>query len=173
MALTFGTFLRTNDAARYLFSSNVTDTRAWIESVCGPGSTSLMGATILNPIAAVWDGDWIIPTSTGFVVLTNAQFTAGYTSMPTVQLENALGMGSVVGTLGIGGTQTLDIDIHPALPDITYGVQALGVNGINLLATLTITSTTIIDSNTVRVGVRNDGLVSLTGGKVVVMAVDQ
>lgn len=68
----------------------------------------------------------------------------------------------------IVGNTTVSVDLIPAMPDTSYTPNAQLFASVALLGSLSITSATVIDTNTVDVVVANGGLVSLTGANILV-----
>jgi hypothetical protein len=131
--------------------------------------------------ATVNTGDWVIrePSNLCQIYTSEPQYLYDYieivdpddlalATMPVISMGIA-----AVPTL-LGATQTnVNVTIRPTLPAVTgYSVASVVVGGVNLLAALSILSTTIINASTVQVTVRNTGLLSLGGATVLVAAVD-
>ncbi len=68
------------------------------------------------------------------------------------------------------GTANINVTLQPAMADDTYNAYAHKFAGVSL-TDLDITSVTVVDEDTVTVGVENVGLVTLTGASVLVHAV--
>lgn len=66
------------------------------------------------------------------------------------------------------GNTTVSVDIIPAMPDSSYTANAQLFASVALLGDLSITSVTVVDTNTVDVVVNNGGLISLTGANILV-----
>jgi hypothetical protein len=169
--LTFTEYTDLTYAALY-DGTNATDIRGYIETICGPGSTSMSGTNIVNPIAAVHVGDWLVQASGTFVIVDSTTFGVKYLQLtlpPNVQ-QSSCGIGAIP-TLLAGANVNVDVTLKPGLTDTSYTAQAFTTNGLGILSSLNVNSITIIDADTVRVNVQNTGLVTLNGSKVVVFAV--
>lgn len=68
----------------------------------------------------------------------------------------------------IVGNTTVAVDIIPAMPDTSYTANAQLFASVALLGSLSISSITVVDTDTVNVVVNNGGLVSLTGANILV-----
>lgn len=66
------------------------------------------------------------------------------------------------------GNTTVSVDITPAMPDSSYTANAQLFASVALLGSLSISSVTVVDTNTVDVVVNNGGLISLTGANILV-----
>lgn len=77
---------------------------------------------------------------------------------------------AAVPTLILNATTTVAVTLHPAMPDSGYSAYAMTFAGVSL-ANLTITSVTVVDEDTVNVGLQNTGLITLIGASVLVHAV--
>lgn len=82
----------------------------------------------------------------------------------------AMGVAPVPSLLA-SGTATVAVQLQPAMPDSSYSAFASKFAGISL-TDLNITSVTVVDADTVDVGVENVGLLTLTGATVMVHAID-
>lgn len=76
-----------------------------------------------------------------------------------------------VPTLLLGGSATVAVQLSPAMPDASYTARAYKFAGVSI-TDLNITSVTVVDADTVNVGVQNTGLLTLTGASVLVTATD-
>lgn len=170
MALTFVAYAEMAWAAQY--SGNAADIIAYIDSVCGSGSASLIGSIIVNPVSAVSPGDWILKTGSTFAVLSNAYFDSMYDPIPVIP-PTALALGvAAIPSLNAGATANVDVDIKPAMADTAYTANAQILGSLTLLGGLEVNGAcTVIDADTVRVPVHNGALVTLNGGKLLVTAI--
>lgn len=126
-------------------------------------------------------GDWVIREPSGLCQIYTSESlylfdyieivdpdTLALATMPVI----SMGIAAVPTLLGSAQTN-VSVTIRPTLPAVTgYSVAAVIVGGVNLLAALSVISTTIINASTVQVTVRNTGLLSLGGATVLVAAVD-
>lgn len=69
----------------------------------------------------------------------------------------------------LGASTTVAVQLSPSMPDSSYTARAFKFAGVSL-TDLNITSVTVVDADTVNVGVQNTGLVTLTGTSVLVTA---
>lgn len=76
---------------------------------------------------------------------------------------------AAVPTLLLGASTTVAVQLSPAMPDSSYTARAFKFAGVSL-SDLNITSVTVVDADTVNVGVQNVGLLTLTGASVLVTA---
>ncbi|MGW3305874.1 hypothetical protein ACWDG9_04715 [Streptomyces sp. NPDC001073] len=89
----------------------------------------------------------------------------GFVGMSTLSAGQA-----TVGALIANATATVTVTLRPGFKDTAYTAVAQVVGGANVLAALSIQSTTVASKSTVTVVVKNTGLVSL-GGQVLVTAI--
>lgn len=82
----------------------------------------------------------------------------------------AMGVAPVPLLLASGST-TVAVQLQPAMPDASYTAYASKFAGVSL-TDLNITSVSVVDEDTVNVGVQNVGLITLTGASVMVHAVN-
>lgn len=76
-----------------------------------------------------------------------------------------------VPSLLVGASATVSVTLVAAMADTSYTpVSALTAQGVGVLANLSITSTTVVSTTRVDVVVKNNGLVTLTGAIVLVIA---
>lgn len=124
--------------------------------------------------AAPVDGVFLLRPSGGIAQgLTPEEFTASYAVVAETWNEpvsNSMGIDDVP-TLGANATATVDVELKPAMPNTNYNVAAVVTGGLNVLGNLDILSSTVTDESHVSVVVKNTGLLSLGGGKVLVHAV--
>lgn len=73
-------------------------------------------------------------------------------------------------TLLLGQSATVAVDIIPAMPNTSYAATAQLVASATVLGSLSITSTSIVDADTVNVTVQNSGLLNLSGVHILVTA---
>lgn len=73
-------------------------------------------------------------------------------------------------TLLFSQSTTVAVDIIPAMPDTSYTPVAQLVAPSTALGSLSITSVSVVDADTVNVVVQNSGLVSLSGVHILVVA---
>lgn len=89
-------------------------------------------------------------------------------------LEAAVGVKAIgvapVPTLLLSGSATVAVTLQPAMPDSSYTAYASKFAGVSL-TDLAITSVTVVDEDTVNVGVSNVGLLTIAGASVMVHAV--
>lgn len=121
------------------------------------------------------NGDVVLSDDQGGLgaVIPAAQFPNLY--IDSSVLENVVVLGAGVATVPslIGGASTtVSVTLSPSMPDTSYQKVAILTGGASLLATLSITSTAIVDEDTVNVTVQNTGLVTLAGATVLVMAIN-
>lgn len=109
------------------------------------------------------------PATLAVQVLTAAAYAARYSDHGP---QAAVSAGSApVPTLGASASTTVGVTIAPAQAGTTYSAAAHLVGSSTLLADLEILSTTVVDSDTVNVVVRNNALLSLGGATAVVTAI--
>lgn len=96
--------------------------------------------------------------------ITNTEFNDGY-----FKVEMSGGWGAVPSLL-LGQSTTVDVTLKLPFFDTNYAAIAFISGGLALLGALQITSVTVIDEDTVRVGIQNTGLVTLSGANVGVLA---
>lgn len=98
-----------------------------------------------------------------------AHFNVFYRPAPAVQSSTG---NALVPLLTASAETTVSVTLVPALADSNYSVSSSIVgNSASLLDDLDILSTTIVDSDTVDVVIKNNGLISLSGANVFVTAV--
>lgn len=123
--------------------------------------------------------DWILYAQNAVVQkVTNTDFTNNYscnTLCPDLEVLSSVGTVQAIGvaavpTLLASGTANVNVTLQPAMPDDEYDAYASKFAGVSL-TDLTITSVTVVDEDTVTVGVQNVGLLTLTGASVMVHAV--
>lgn len=74
-------------------------------------------------------------------------------------------------SIGANAQATVSVPLSPAQPSATYLAASALSGSAQLLGSLSIVSTTIVDADTVHVVVRNGGLLALAGATVIVSAV--
>lgn len=79
---------------------------------------------------------------------------------------------AAVGTLAGGASTTVTVTLNAAFSDTSYNVAPIVFGDLTLLGKLEVTSWSIVDESHVNVTVHNTGLLSLSGGKVLVQAVN-
>ncbi len=72
--------------------------------------------------------------------------------------------------LALGATATVQVPIVPAMPNTTYTASATISGGTNVLANLSVQSTTVVSASRVDVVVKANGILSLGAGQVLVVA---
>lgn len=82
----------------------------------------------------------------------------------------AMGMAPVP-TLLLGQDTTVNVQLQPAMPDSGYSAYAVTFGGVDL-ESLSITSVSVVDTDTVAVAVDNVGLNTISGVTVAVHAID-
>lgn len=124
-------------------------------------------------------GDWILYAQNQVMLKnSNSEFNLQYTCnalCPDVEaLESVISVSSMgvapVPSLVLNGTANVNVTLQPPMADDTYTAYAFKFAGISL-TDLNITSVTVVDEDTVTVGVQNVGLLTLTGASVLVHAV--
>lgn len=124
-------------------------------------------------------GDWILYAQNQVMLkCSNSEFTLQYTCNALCPDVEALAAVPSVRSIGVApvplllasGTANVNVALSPAMPDDSYTAYAAKFAGISL-TDLNITSVTVVDEDTVTVGVENVGLVTLTGATVLVHAV--
>jgi len=75
-------------------------------------------------------------------------------------------------TLLASQSTVVSVDIVPAMPDSSYTPTAQMFAATGLLGSLSITGTSVVDTNTVNVTVQNSGLISIGGVKILVVVKD-
>lgn len=96
--------------------------------------------------------------------ITVAEFNDAY-----FKVEMSGGWGSVPSLL-LSQSTTVDVTLKLPFFDTNYSAIAFISGGLSLIGNLQITSITVIDEDTVRVGIQNTGLVTLSGANVGVLA---
>lgn len=127
-------------------------------------------------------GDWILYAQNQvFQRVTNSDFISNYQCnalCPEVEALESFALAPKVQAVGVAAVPTLvlnatanvDVTLQPAMADDTYSAYAHKFAGVSL-ANLNITSVTVVDEDTVTVGVENTGLVTLSGATILVHAV--
>ncbi len=130
--------------------------------------------------------DWILYSQNAITsVASNVEFVAQFSCNAlceiveevAMEVENlalapkvqAVGVAPVP-TLVLNATANIDVTLQPAMADASYDAYAHKFAGVSL-ANLNITSVTVVDEDTVTVGVQNTGLVTLAGASILVHAV--
>lgn len=124
-------------------------------------------------------GDWIL-FAQNMVMLrnSNSEFNMQYSCNSLCADVQAVADSVSVSSMGVApvplllasGTANINVTLQPAMADDTYTAYAFKFAGVSL-TDLNITSVTVVDEDTVTVGVQNVGLVTLTGATVLVHAV--
>lgn len=100
--------------------------------------------------------------------------SALFASMMAAATRTAAGKADVP-TLGATASTTISVEIKPPMPDTGYSASAFittaSIGGLNLLGTLEVQQTTVVDASHVSVKVKNTGLLQLAGAIVNVLAV--
>lgn len=165
--------------------SNATDMMAYIDSVFAPEVCTIEGNTIFCTVGELHPSDWFLHQfGTGMFILGGNSVVLD--NSPTIVSNNifspqmlidaphvetiSLGVGSVPTLVG-AAQATINVTIKPAFLDTNYVATALVTGAVNLLASLSVLSVTIVNATTVAVVVRNTGLLSLSGASVLVAAV--
>lgn len=140
------------------------------------------GVLTLNSLPSgnftVTTGQWVVSTYGQCQIFANeAAWRAIYIDYATkadlgtaTMPVTAIGVASVPTLLGATQT-TVQVTIRPTLPSTSYSVASAVTGAVNLLASLSVLSTTVVSTSRVDVVVRNTGLLSLTGASVIVTAV--
>ena len=92
------------------------------------------------------------------------------TALSNVSAVRAMGVAPVP-SLPSGQDTTVAVPIQPAMPDSGYTAYAATFGGVNL-GDLSITSVSVVDTDTVNVAVDNVGLGTVSGVTIMVHAVD-
>jgi len=171
--LAFNDFYRSFQAAQY-DGSNAADVRTFIESITGNGTTSMAGTVIVNPVAAVHVGDWVVKSGLTFVVEDDFSFS-GTAKVDDVLVnvapELVVSEGSTAVTASVGGSAGRDFDVtlSPAMSSTDY-VPVVSLRGApGIISGHGIVGAAVIDADTVRVTVASAAL-SLSGASVHVIA---
>lgn len=126
--------------------------------------------------------DWILYAQNQvFQKVSNSEFVTNYRCnvlCPDVETLESLVLAPKVQAIGVAPVPTLvlnataniDVTLQPAMADDTYNAYAHKFAGV-ALANLNITSVTVVDEDTVTVGVQNTGVVTLSGATILVHAV--
>jgi hypothetical protein len=124
-------------------------------------------------------GDWILYAQNQvFSKATSTEFPAFFScnalcpdieALSEVTAVRALGVAPVP-SLVLNASTTVTVTLQPAMPDSGYTAYASKFAGVSL-TDLTINSVTVVDEDTVQVGVQNTGLVTLAGATIMVHAV--
>lgn len=124
-------------------------------------------------------GDWILYAQNQVMqAKTNSEFLREYSCnalcADVTMLQSIISVSSMgvapVPLLLASATASVDVTLQPAMADDTYTAYAFKFAGVSL-TDLNITSVTVVDEDTVTVGVENVGLATLTGANVLVHAV--
>lgn len=99
-----------------------------------------------------------------------AMIDAGVPVILAVLVQNALGVADV-GPIGVGATKPVDVQIKPAMPNTAYSAAASIIGTSTLLGQLEVLSWSIQSASIVRVMVKNNALIALNSGQVLVSAV--
>lgn len=127
----------------------------------------------------VHTGDWILYSQNQvFYVKTNTEFGREWDCNITCGDAESLASGLVVRAAGVApvptlllsGSANVNVTLQPAMPDDTYTAYASKFAGVSIVD-LQIDSVTVVDEDTVTVGVSNVGLATITGASVMVHAV--
>lgn len=89
---------------------------------------------------------------------------------PAGDPDIAMGIATVP-TIAGSTTVNVDVTIKPTVPSTSYSCSAVLTGSVSLLATLSLLSTTMLNTSTVRCSVRNTGLLSLGGAFLIATAV--
>ena len=91
------------------------------------------------------------------------------TALQAVSNRVSVGMAPTP-ALALGGQATVQVAITPPMPNTSYTVAASVTGGTNVLAALSVLSTTIVSGSRVDVVVKATGILSLGAGQVLVVA---
>lgn len=139
-----------------------------VSEAAGVLTMNVVGDPIANVVMN--NTNWIVQNAVGdqnvfdIPVFTNTVFINRY-----FRTEMSGGWGSVP-TLLLSQSTTVDVTLKLPFFDTNYAAIAFISGGLDLLGGLNITSVTVIDEDTVRVGIQNTGLVTLSGANVGVLA---
>ena len=154
-----------------------------ITSESGGVLTLNSGQYVLNT------NDWIFWNGVQTGILNNTQYLGEWgcvavcsdfdelvSDLEEVQTQASAGAVRAMGvapvpTLLLGQDTTVAVPIQPAMPDSGYTAYAATFGGVNL-GDLSITSVSVVDTDTVNVAVDNAGLGTVSGVTVMVHAVD-
>lgn len=90
------------------------------------------------------------------------------------ELESTAGTGiraagiALAPTLLLSASATVAVDFSPAMPNTSYTPHVQLIASTTALGSLSVTGTTVVDTNTVNVTVQNSGLVNLSGVQLLV-----
>lgn len=84
------------------------------------------------------------------------QLAAGFASVPSLIL---------------GASTTVQVTIAPAYPNTAYLARAVLTGSLSLLAALEIQAVNVFSGSRVDVTIKNTGLITLSGGEVIVFAI--
>lgn len=173
------------DSLQYLGSSNVADVMAHLNTLLAPETCSLTGNVISCFIGDMNPTDWLIyefgpatfllggntvTFNTSPRIVTNAVFHPCHMQEIGAADTIALGVNSVPTLLG-AAQATVQVAIKPTFADTNYQATAVVTGAVNLLASLSVLSVTVVNGTRVDVVVRNTGLLSLSGASVLVSAI--
>jgi hypothetical protein len=165
--------------------SNAADVMAYIDTVFAPEICTIAGNTITCFVGEMNPNDWFIHQfgSANYILGGNLVTLDSTPSIVSSNVFNpqmlldaphaetiSLGVGSVPTLLG-SAQATINVTLKPAFADTNYVATAIVTGAVNLLASLSVVSTSIVNATTVSVVVRNTGLLSLSGASILVAAV--
>lgn len=122
--------------------------------------------------------EWVRYTQ-GFVLNTHTQSSLDFLFIRNIVYDEAVSLITAAGSglkaagikeapLLIVGNTTVAVDLIPAMPNTSYSPLAQLFASTALLGPLSITSVTVVDTDTVNVTINNGGLVGITGARVLV-----
>lgn len=105
-------------------------------------------------------------------LVTPAEAAQYYTLDKSGDQTDVVGLGVATVPTLLGGVEVnVDVTIRPTYLDTNYQAVAIVTGALSILAALSVVSTTIVNATTVRVRVRNTGLLSISGGSVLVSTI--
>lgn len=78
---------------------------------------------------------------------------------------------ATIPTLLLSATADVTVTLAVAMPSASYGARTFVSGAVNLISALSVTATTILSATQVRCTVKNTGLVTLSGGELVVLGI--
>lgn len=128
-----------------------------------------------STLFVVQTNDWILYTQNQVMLRSSPNEFASQYSCNTLCEDVAAPAAQAIGVAPIpelapDATADVDVTLQPALADSLYDAYAQTFAGVSL-ADLAVTSVTVVDEETVTVGVHNTGLQTLAGATVLVHAV--
>lgn len=150
--------------------SNAQDVMDTIDLILSPFVSTLNGGVITTFLGPMNPGDWFCQDyNLVSSIVPNSRFVQHLYAQGDLDTIS-LGIAAVPTLLGSTQT-TVQVTIKPAFADTNYQATAVVTGAVNLLASLSVLSVSVINTSRVDVVVRNTGLLSLSGASVLVSCI--